>query len=702
MPPCQDIKRQDTTQIKNLYKNNDLVKKIITVPETGKSKWLINLTSKQIPAEVLELASLGKNFGLPHKNRQIPLERLMTTLELSILDLPREDEFAVRAAYLNVINNYLQQPETPIELLRKIRTTSKFVKQNPDIIFLKADKGNVTVIVSRDLYISKMMNILSDPYTYCPIKYDPTKHLQWRVNKLVKTWWEMEFIPGRIRRHLHSKSRTIARAYGLPKIHKKDVPFRIIVSFVNTPTYNLAKYLQDILKTALKHPSPGLDALEKKNLRKVKFKAVNSLELKKILTSADLPKDYLMISMDVVSLFTNVPLDLVKQGIRKRWNVIKRYTDIDLESFIEATELCFTSSAFLFNKCFYQQIFGAAMGSPLSSVAADIVMENLEDECLCKLAPDIFFYLRYVDDILTFLPKNKVESALRTFNSYHNRLRFTVECEVNSRINFLELTLIRTDTGRIEFDWYRKPTASGRYLNYESHHPLMQKVSVIRGLIDKAVLLAEDKFHLKNLAFVRQSLLNNNYPIKLIKDVINRRVAQLRFRSRNLEAKEIDNVAVVEKGNFVKVEKKSVCLPYVKYLSESLKIAMCKFNICLSFKNSYNLSWLFRGHKDSLPVYEKSCVIYAVPCSECDYMFVGHTKYKLKTALKKHWHDLNYPITIVDDALTEHAFGCQHYFDLKGTKILDSEPISWVRDYLAEFYRVRLNNYYCYESYDLK
>ncbi|CAG5109036.1 Protein of unknown function [Cotesia congregata] len=362
MPPCQDIKRQNSTQIKNLYKNI-LEKKIITTPETGKSKWLINLTNEQIPVEVLELASLGKNFGLPHKNRQIPLERLMTSLELSILDLPREDSFAVRATYLDVINNYLRLPETSIELQRKIHTTSKFIKRNPDIIFLKADKGNVTVIISRDLYISKMMNILSDPYTYCPIKYDPTKHLQWHVNK---------------------------------------------------------------------------------------------------------------------------------------------------------------------------------------------------------------------------------------------------------------------------------------------------------------------------------------------------RVTQLRFRLRNLAAKEIDNAALVEKGNIVKVEKKSVCLPYVKYLSESLKIAMRKFNICLSFKNSYNLSWLFRGHKDSLPAYEKSCVIYAVPCSECDYVFVGHTKYKLKTALTKHWQDLNYPIAIVDDALIEHAFGCKHYFDLKGTKILDSEPVTWIRDYLAEFYRVKLNNYYCYDSYDLK
>ena len=60
------------------------------------------------------------------------------------------------------------------------------------------------------------------------------------------------------------------------------------------------------------------------------------------------------------------------------------------------------------------------MGSPLSPVAADMVMEDLEKKCIDSLPFQVPFYFRYVDDILTAVPINEIDTIKKTFNSYNH------------------------------------------------------------------------------------------------------------------------------------------------------------------------------------------------------------------------------------------------------------------------------------------
>jgi len=71
------------------------------------------------------------------------------------------------------------------------------------------------------------------------------------------------------------------------------------------------------------------------------------------------------------------------------------------------------------------------------------------------------------------VPNGYTDSVLTTFNSFHPRIQFTIEIG-GDKLNFLDVTLIRNHDS-IEFDWYYKPTFSGRYLNFLSHHPISQK-----------------------------------------------------------------------------------------------------------------------------------------------------------------------------------------------------------------------------------
>ncbi|XP_071054397.1 uncharacterized protein [Onthophagus taurus] len=116
------------------------------------------------------------------------------------------------------------------------------IKEKSEIVVLPADKGNATVVMDRKEYDDKMMNLL-DPATYRKIKKDPTDKIVRKMKQLIKSTG----IPAEQQKGLFVQAPVPPRIYGLPKIHKPDVPLRPIVSAINSPTYQLAKHLPKIL-----------------------------------------------------------------------------------------------------------------------------------------------------------------------------------------------------------------------------------------------------------------------------------------------------------------------------------------------------------------------------------------------------------------------------------------------------------------------
>lgn len=139
------------------------------------------------------------------------------------------------------------------------------------------------------------------------------------------------------------------------------------------------------------------------------------------------------------------------------------------------------------------------MGSPLSPILADMVMDDLEPHCLRLLSFDCSFYYRYVDNIFVIVHRTKIDEMLSAFNSYHHRLRFTHEIEFNASINFLDISVIRHN-GKLITNWYRKNTCSGRYINFFSNHPMKYKINTIYNFVDYAILLSNSCFHHVNIS----------------------------------------------------------------------------------------------------------------------------------------------------------------------------------------------------------
>ena len=127
--------------------------------------------------------------------------------------------------------------------------------------------------------------------------------------------------------------------------------------------------------------------------------------------------EYVLASLDIVSLFTNIPVELALNSIDRRWIYISAKASISKNEFIIAIRFILDSTFFTFNNITYRQVFAIPMGSPLSPIIADIVMQDLKETALKKLSAQPLFYFRYVDDILLALPSDSVDDTLNIFNS---------------------------------------------------------------------------------------------------------------------------------------------------------------------------------------------------------------------------------------------------------------------------------------------
>ena len=90
-------------------------------------------------------------------------------------------------------------------------------------------------------------------------------------------------------------------------------------------------------------------------------------------------------SYDVSALFTSVPVDpalnIIKDLLVKD-HTLKERTVMEVDDIILLLEFCLKNPYFSFQDQFYEQIEGAAMGTPVSPIVAHLYMEYLEQKAL--------------------------------------------------------------------------------------------------------------------------------------------------------------------------------------------------------------------------------------------------------------------------------------------------------------------------------
>ena len=147
-------------------------------------------------------------------------------------------------------------------------------------------------------YFDKMDALVSDKQTYEELKRDPTPALLRKLNSKILTLKKTDAIDTQRYYRLRCSVPQPPKLYGLPKLHKPGIPMRPIVSFCGSPTYQLSKYLTTILQP-----------LTDKSRRKLQS-TENFIDAIK---TVQIPDDYKLVSFDVKSLFTSIPLQLALQ-----------------------------------------------------------------------------------------------------------------------------------------------------------------------------------------------------------------------------------------------------------------------------------------------------------------------------------------------------------------------------------------------------
>jgi len=325
--------------------------------------------------------------------------------------------------------------------------------------------------------------------------------------------------------------------------------------------------------------------------------------------------------------------------------------------------LVLDSTFFTFDNKIYRQKFGTPMGSPLSPIIADLVMEYIEEKSLEGLETEVAFYHRYVDDIIMAVPHHSIHKIVKVFNAQHPRLKFTLEIGGN-RINFLDITITKNGNN-LEYDWFHKPTFSGRFLSFMSSHPSSQKRGIITNMVDKVLRLSHPKFHEKNLNLIIKIFLDNDYPIEFIFDTIRTRVKTLAHKKPITQTNDTTINGDVDKIKWFTI-------PYIPIVSEQIKNMIKLHNVKLAFFSFNKLDGIIKAQKDILPNYSRKNVVYKICCKDCDASYVGQTSRKLKTRINEHCNNINWK-SAKPSVITEHRLSQNHDFDWENVMILDNE-----------------------------
>ena len=189
---------------------------------------------------------------------------------------------------------------------------------------------------------------------------------------------------------------------------------------IGTPEYGIAKWLDSFIKPNIPN-TYMLDSTEH-FVNKLKDFSVS-------------PGDQ-MVSFDVKSLYTNVPLaetiDIVTEYVYSENSVVVPPIP---ESIFKKLLRSVTEGIFMFNGDCYKQVDGLAMGGPLGPSLANFFLAHLEKTKMFQKSLDMHpkLYLRYIDNIFAIFSKDQDYEHFRNcINSPHDNLEFTAELATTS------------------------------------------------------------------------------------------------------------------------------------------------------------------------------------------------------------------------------------------------------------------------------
>ena len=466
---CKFINKTTARQVEERRQKKETTFEKLNTAQNGDQRveheHIVNLAAIELSEAEKDVLCRGLKFGIPPR---IQKEDVLAEFELAWQQIPKETlteekQEECKSSLAGLAHRFVNSKidRTGFHLRSDHMMAIGRLKRNEHVIITRPDKGNGVVLLDRADYVRKMNLILGDESKFELLGSADEMDRTVQQERALQAFLLRAKNKGDIRQDVYDRIRPIGstrpRMYGVPKTHKAGTPLRPILSMINAPQHELAKWLTEILQPVLQKYS--------RHLLKDTFEFCEHVEN---FSSQHQCDSIFMCSFDVTSLFTNVPLH---ETIRICLDTLYRDKEVTspavpeklLEKLLKKATM---DVEFSFNGHLYRQVDGVAMGSPLGPVLANIFVGYLEH----GIPEDNFplLYDRFVDDTFAiFNNEGEAEGFHQKLNSLHPSLKFTTEAEQNGQLPFMDVQIMKVQD-KLMRSVYRKPTFTGLYTRWDS------------------------------------------------------------------------------------------------------------------------------------------------------------------------------------------------------------------------------------------
>ena len=395
----------------------------------------------------------------------------------------------------------------------------------------------------------------------------------------------------------------------------------------------------------------------------------------------------MLASLDVESLFTNIPVDetinIIIQEVYNHPSLPP--LEIPAESLRNLLKICTTKTPFKSpNGDIYLQTDGVSMGSPLGPTFANFYAGHIENKVFTEkphLKPEI--YCRFVDDSFLVIKKFSELEILKQEFENCSCLKYTYEIESCKKIPFLDVMVTRS-ADSVKTAVYVKPTSNGECMNFDSICPKRYKIGVIKTLLHRSYSICSDfQTFYDDVQRIKQMLVNNNFPNfivdKTIKTFIDNKNNVNNAATPNNPSVTSANLAPTTSSshnsddnlvkyfyenqmteNYVRNER-NLRKTVMKHVipTENRKIKLMIFYRNRKLRNLFIKNNPNKIEQSSNLIYKYAC--NKQPCTEADIFYIGRTTVTLKErfnnhkSIKTHYKNIHHQDKITGSQMLPHV-----------------------------------------------
>lgn len=427
-------------------------------PEKGIDKFEVYIDLQKF----IRKLKIKKHYALNHE--AIPMTEadgfVHTKLRNNSIFNPKVPGEQCIGAFRRMVENDLAKMEKKKTKSKHIWNTIQALGKRKEVVIRPADKGGGLVILKKVDYEEEMNNLLRVENTYKKLKNNPKPQFTKSLRRLVKKGRETGILNKKETKYLVPESTKTPVIYYLPKIHKRlnKPPGRPIVSGVDSLFSRLGEYIDQFLKPlVVKGKSYLRDSTQLIN----EMKGITGIE------------HCLLATIDVNSLYTSISQKDGLKGVEKALHERSGLRLQQTQFILEGLQLAMESNYFWYQKDFYVQKKGVAMGAKYAPSVANLFMDMLEERYIYGISrPEIKFYRRYIDDII-IVWEGSSESFLDFLDELNQNdygISFTGKSNPDV-IDYLDLQILKQG-GELFTKTFFKVTDRNGYIPTSScHHP---------------------------------------------------------------------------------------------------------------------------------------------------------------------------------------------------------------------------------------